>query len=156
MKALSLFPLMLFVLLGCDLSPKGYVCPDCTSAALKIRLQDASSGQAIVHARIKVTDNKGDTLVACDTCAQPYPFWLDADSTYGFSGGPATYQATISHPAYDSAIITGITVTQYPQYTCEYANTKYLVVALDRRAMAKRSAAAGYTIVSEYEKAGCM
>jgi len=135
---------------------KGYVCPDCISGALKIRIEDSDTKMPIANARIVVIKNQIDTMAYCDTCSQSSWFWSDFDSTYQFPGMPGYYQMSFSHNDYDSFTISNIHVTQWSEVTCEYSNTKNLIISVNKRSINKSAKQSSFSITSQFEDGHCM
>jgi hypothetical protein len=146
---------LLMLLLSCT-AGENYLCPACISGALKLKIIDSATLQPIIKAKIVVIDNRHDTLIYCDTCRDSSFIWLDIDSTYNFPGLPGKYQIQFLHPDYDPFTISNIEVTQWSEVTCEYANTKNMLIKVDKKELSKSAEKEGYIVVEQYEKGHCM
>jgi hypothetical protein len=142
--------------LSCNTSTESYGCVTCISCALKVKIMDSKTQIPVTDARIVVTNNRHDTLTYCDTCHDSSFIRSTFDSTYNFPGLPGKYQIQFSHPDYDAFTISNIEVTQWSEVTCEHANTKNMVIQVDKKSLNKLTEREGYIILEQSEKEHCM
>ncbi len=151
-KTLLILPVFLF---GLCIRQEGYLCVDCMSVALRIKLQDSSDSTMISSAKIVVINrSKNDTLTV-DSAYMAQWGHIESEGAYVIHGLPGTYSIIISHPLYDTCIVNEISVTQWNEVTCEHANTENLIIGLDRAVLKKSGTGKTDGIILQYTKGHC-